>query len=84
MITQDFLCARKECGGRVSRLLAGDEPGEHTYVFACRSCHREYGGEWVVQHWGKSEPVPPIDLQPWRRVRPTSLAVPHVGLPCTA
>jgi hypothetical protein len=40
----------------------GDEPGVHTYIQACKDCHREYGPEFVVPHWsagvaGESRPL---------------------------
>ena len=63
-----YICANLGCGGPVSPLLAEDEPGEHTYVFACRTCHREYGSEWTEYHHsflGMSEPAPALDLEPF-------------------
>lgn len=56
---------RCKCGGKVAKALVEDEPGEHTYVWKCRSCGAEFGDEWKIRHRGESELGPIIDLTAW-------------------
>ena len=38
------------CGQKLHRRLCDDEPGVHTYIWACMGCQREYGPEWEEYH----------------------------------
>ena len=41
------------CSGGCQKLykkLCDDEPGLHTYIWACVRCQREYGLEWEEYH----------------------------------
>ena len=52
---------------RVVRQLVEDLPGQHTWVFVCRECRREFGPEWVQPHrWPDDPRAPdPFDLPRW-------------------
>ena len=39
------------CGGKIQKKLCDDEPGcNHTYIYACSACFKEYGTEWLEKH----------------------------------
>ena len=59
--SNSYICNDAKCQGLVRPLLAEDNPGEHVYVFSCRTCHHEYGPTWVERHHGASE-LPPVGL----------------------
>jgi hypothetical protein len=44
------ICPRPHCGGTLRKKLCDDAPGAHSYVWACKACHHEYGEEWVEYH----------------------------------
>jgi hypothetical protein len=73
---------------RLRDKLVEDEPGQHTYIQACRDCHREYGPEFVVPHWSsglKGEPRPRV-VPGLCSQRTVALSAPNFGgvAPCAA
>lgn len=52
-----FICSTPQCRGEITKKLCDDLPGQHSYIWACTMCHREYGEEWGEDHHSTMPPL---------------------------